>query len=963
MLFFNTWLLLGLGMISVPVIIHLLNRKSAKDVLWGAMQFLLDSINSRRQKILLEEILLLVVRCMLVGLLALSLARPFIPSGSGLPWLIILPLGLIGIACFASSFALLDYQVWRKRMLLAAISCAVIALVMVGVQKWLNFSLFGSSGKRDIVLIIDGSSSMERMNEDGVSYFEQAVNEAMKVIEESPRGVAYSIILGSDVPQILEDAPINEHRRLTEKLGMVVQPGGELNLPDCLAAASICLAQGNNAVKQILIFADEQSCSWQSSNAAGWKMVDKAFNKLSMYPQVTWRTYPVSVNYRNVAVTDIKPSRDIIGTDREVVFDVTVENTGNEAITPGVLFFEVDGKKMTDNTLGQLNVGERVTVSFKHRFLDSGTHVATAKLLTADELKSDNEKKFVVPVVRKLNVLVVEGHPGSVFLKRSAGFLTIALMPDSDKLMQHEDAEEYLVNPVQITSLQLTKITDFSMYNAVVLADVQRMPFDVASALADFVQLGGGLLMLSGEKVDAKFYNDWKLNDQSVMPLKLLGWDQYYEEPLKPAVSTFRVEALSRILERKDNDLSTWLIKGAWSVDETYGDPNDIEGRLSNGSPLLAVQSFGAGRVIQLTTSLDANTGNIISRKIYVPFVHELIYALSMPSQSDLNLSPITAENFALKIGIGDFNDGSATHGLVSEFYKGFSESKGKKFSRTAKSVSNIDFDWVDKGPKNGAADNFSSVFKGRLIPDQTGEYEFTIEGDDRAVLWLDGREIVNLKASGTATGKSQLIANREYKFKLRHEEDEGNASIKLYWQTAGIPKEIIPAKYFRHPAREKKELPTGIKTYAVGPAEKKFNMSIVQQGASLFAQMKTAPVPGLFKLEVPGIFEPSLEWLFEGKKGTIPFVIGLNLEESFMSALSDGDFADITAHVDVMSTAKLEDVQASVEGKSFGREIWRFLAVGTLFLVLAEIVLSRWIAIQRRTGKEERVKFEEMSA
>ena len=947
-------------MISVPVIIHLLNRKSAKDVMWGAIQFLLDSINSRRQKILLEEILLLVVRCMLVGLLALVMARPFIPSGSGLPWLVVLPLGLFGIASFAASFALIDYPMWRKRMIAAAIACAILASGLVGIQKWLNFSIFGSSGKRDVVLIIDGSTSMSRLNESGISYFEQALQEAMELVEESPRGAAFSIILGSDLPHVLEAAPIIEHRRLTERLGMLQQPGGELNMPDCMAAASICLSQGNNASKQVVIFADEQACSWQSSSSSGWKMVNKAFKKLSTFPQVTWRTYAVPVNYRNVSVSDISPSRYIIGADRAVNFDVTIENTGNEAITPGILFLEIDGQKMTDNTLGQLDVGEEAIVSFKHRFLDSGTHIVKAYLTTTDELQDDNERQYVVPVVNKLSVLVVEGRPGDSFIKKSAGFLTLALLPNREQIISKDDSSEYLVQPVEITSLQLSKITDFSMYNAVILADVQRMPFNVADALAYFVNKGGGLLVLPGEKAEAKFYNEWKYNDEPLMPLKLVSWSKYYDEPLKPALATFRLETLVRLLSGNDNDFRTWLIKGAWDVDDSACDPNKIEGRYNSGRPLVAVEQFGNGKIIQFTTPLDANAGNIVSRKIYVPLVHQIVYALAMPSRTDLNLTSLTAGNFALRVGLGGFEASELSNGLKSTFYKSHNKTKSSLLTKTSKSVRNIDFDWKDKGPKYAPVDTFAAVFEGIITPTVSDEYEFILEGDDRAVLWLDGCEIVNLRNDGTASGKTKLVANKSYKFKLKYEEDTGNAAIKLYWQTAGIPKEIVPQIYFSMPPEEKKNSPTGIKTFAIGPHEKKYQMSINQQGSSLFAQMKTPPIPGTFKLEIPTMFADTLSWLFENNSTFIPFIISLNKDESMMSALSAGELADITKFVDIMSTSKLEDVKASIEGKSFGREIWRFLAVGALFLVLAEIILSRWIAVQRRTGKEERVQFEE---
>ena len=38
--------------------------------------------------------------------------------------------------------------------------------------------------------------------------------------------------------------------------------------------------------------------------------------------------------------------------------------------------------------------------------------------------------------------------------------------------------------------------------------------------------------------------------------------------------------------------------------------------------------------------------------------------------------------------------------------------------------------------------------------------------------------------------------------------------------------------------------------------------------------------------------------------------------------------------------------------GRSFGNEVWRLLAYATLLLLVGEIFLTRWIAIQRKTGE-----------
>src|SRR5689334_16323225 len=60
--------------VSIPIIIHLLNRRRFKVVTWAAMRFLLaaQKKNSRRMRI--EQLLLLLVRCFIVLLLVLAMA-------------------------------------------------------------------------------------------------------------------------------------------------------------------------------------------------------------------------------------------------------------------------------------------------------------------------------------------------------------------------------------------------------------------------------------------------------------------------------------------------------------------------------------------------------------------------------------------------------------------------------------------------------------------------------------------------------------------------------------------------------------------------------------------------------------------------------------------------------------------------------------------------------------------------
>ncbi|HMP59257.1 MAG TPA: BatA domain-containing protein [Gemmatales bacterium] len=73
----------GLTLLSVPLIIHLLNRLRFKRVRWAAMEFLLQAQKRFKRRIILEQILLLLLRCLLVGLLVALVVRPTWFLGTG----------------------------------------------------------------------------------------------------------------------------------------------------------------------------------------------------------------------------------------------------------------------------------------------------------------------------------------------------------------------------------------------------------------------------------------------------------------------------------------------------------------------------------------------------------------------------------------------------------------------------------------------------------------------------------------------------------------------------------------------------------------------------------------------------------------------------------------------------------------------------------------------------------------
>src|SRR5262245_11639756 len=76
MFFLNPWaMVVGGAMVSAPILIHLINRMRFKRIRWAAMEFLLKSQKRNRRRLIIEQLILLMLRCLLVLLAGILVAR------------------------------------------------------------------------------------------------------------------------------------------------------------------------------------------------------------------------------------------------------------------------------------------------------------------------------------------------------------------------------------------------------------------------------------------------------------------------------------------------------------------------------------------------------------------------------------------------------------------------------------------------------------------------------------------------------------------------------------------------------------------------------------------------------------------------------------------------------------------------------------------------------------------------
>jgi len=800
MLFLNPLLVLGLLGISIPILLHLFNRKSTKTQHWGAMRFLVESLASRTRRIELEDALLMAARCLLFAALALALARPFSPPGSPIPWAVVLPLLLLGIATFGVAFALWANVKLRATLLIASLLIfALVAAAVVFERQW-NLRRLGG-GEQDVALIIDASTSMTARFGDR-SLFEIAVEEARKIIDGSGHSTAYSLILAGPSPVVLNGTPRGDRSELHALLSDARPSDGTMALPEALQKAAAQLTKGRHGGKRVLLITDGQAFGWDADNAAAWAFVKESFADLGNNPQLILRQLQVPTRVRNIALTGIAFGRAPVGNDRPVEIAVTIENTGTEAVTPGGVQLRVGDTLLENESLGQLIPGMRQTVRFRHHFKQVGAHAITARVLVEDAVADDDSLSRALTVVGPLKVLIVDGNPGGRLFDRASAFLSIALAPGM------AEGAPFMIEPVVLPAPQILSIDSFDDYAAVVLADVPRLPAGAAAKIAAWVARGGGLLVAPGRRAEPKFYNTWTgSSGLQVMPAALdraVSVPPDATPPVSPSLSTFDHSALREVAD--GGDFASVRIANYWSLRLPKTDPTVwTAAKLNTGEPFLTTRKLGAGTVFMSCIPFDNQASNLVTRSAFLPFVHEIVYHLSRPKGSGLDILP-------------------------------------------------------------GAS--LSLLLDTQSPPGQAARYGV-----------LDPRG---------ATRTAEL--------------------------SAGASGTLI-------------EIP--------GDA-----------------------MAGLYEIAIPVPERAHFEGLLTAA-GTVPFSVGRAAGESQLTPLSSDARTFIAGYFDLLQPTTTADALTILAGKSFGEELWKYLAVGALFLLLGEAALGRWIARSRKTGAEESVDFD----
>lgn len=605
--FGNSALLWGSLLFVVPLIIHLLNRRRFKVIRWAAQDFLLQAYRQTRRRLTFESLLLLLVRCLLILLLALALARPFVP---------------------------------RSNLL----------------------SIFSPS-QRNVVLVIDTSYSMGRTSLAGDTPLVRAKAQARQLLESlaEDRGDEVALVTLSDPPLVVQHrtSKIEAVRGALDRLECDATGADLLRTLDLINET--ILAPSERA-HEVYLITDMQRRTFEPEVDGA-----PAEESAEATPATAWRraaaanaTFLVvdvgdDAASRNLAVERLEVDPQNVVKGEVVTLTATVRNHGTRPQTGLAGRFVLDGRREDARRVTfDVEAGSIVSVECPVS-LAAAESTSVEFALDGDELAIDDARYLAFPVDEAVPVLLVDGDYAAGDLRETA-VLADVLDPSGDPetgmpAPSGKPGSVFRVRTIDDRRFNL-RGEDPADYQLIVLANVPRLDAEMATRLDEAVRAGRGLMVFLGDRVDAASWNDrlYRSDGSGLLPARLLeirgdvdlkadtGFQPIADDFDHPILKLFDLPGLREELT------TTQRIRRFFRSDVT---PKDVATSVllrvmddpRDPSPLVLEKPAGRGRVILWTTTAD-DAWSSLPRNVFafLPLIQETAAYLTLSDLSSFNL-------------------------------------------------------------------------------------------------------------------------------------------------------------------------------------------------------------------------------------------------------------------------------------------------------------------------------------
>jgi hypothetical protein len=464
-------------------------------------------------------------------------------------------------------------------LLLALRAGALVLLALAFSRPWLRrppSAAAAAAGPRELVVLLDRSYSMGH----GETWA-RAIAAARRLIDGLAPGDRGALVLFSDR---VEGAVPPTADRLTLRAGLEaarLEPRGTRYGP-ALKLAAEWLASSPAARKEAVLVSDFQRAGWRGPEDA------------RLPAGTDFRAVDVGeAEAANVVVTGLGLQRDYDQGRERVLVSVRLARKGGEAVRGVGVTLEIGGRVAEEKRVDVPPSGAATATFAPVAFPASAT---TGRVRIApDALPADDEVRFVLAPGQDLSVLVLDGGGG-----RGSVYLTGALGIGDRPRFRVERRAALFAGALAGRSV-------------VVLNDVGALAGPAEAALGAFAAGGGGLVAVLGGGAG-----------QGLLPGSLagavdrtadLGGTLAYLDHDHPALALFKAPKTGDFTAPRFLRYRRYQPSGTGRV----------LARFDDGAPALVEDRIGRGRVLVLTTGLDALWNDLPLKPVFLPFLHQLV--------------------------------------------------------------------------------------------------------------------------------------------------------------------------------------------------------------------------------------------------------------------------------------------------------------------------------------------------
>lgn len=607
--------ILGLGglLLLVPIVLHFLMQPKPKDIVFPALRFLKARQQSNKSSMRIRHFLLLMMRCLLIGLVALALAGPSVASADFGNWLTLGGIGISGL--LVGIIALLAWlrpsKNWLLIGILAAIFLGHLIYGAISASRLLNSEsaqLLGDDQAPVAALIVFDTSPRMDYKTQNQTRLQAGKEIGTWLISQLPADSQVCVLpTSNDRPFFSVDVAAAQRRLETLEINF-----SGVSVPGALLDGLQILNKAPQERKEIYLITDLTRQSWGDENPnALLKQLDKEPNTNLFVLDVG------VVDTSNFSLTELQLSDVEISQSSHLSIKTQVQRQGSAGQRAIRMSIEkpdpplpvvrngqsVFPEKYFDGQVVNKDIRQDGSADLKFTFsqpLVKGTYHGKVKIEGEDGLAIDDERFFTIRVGDTKRALVV--HPEDVNPR-----IMESLLAPRDKIEAGTAKYEYEVIPQS----NFTGLADWSQYDAIFLLNPLPIQESDWSRLEAFVNGGGGLgIFLGHNAADGPLAHESFTTPTAQRVLTGALEQQWYTEEsdvfLSPKELTHPVFELVRtnetaVLWNRFPVFLHWGIEPDQASEEL---PTQTLLRYNNREPAVIQRTIGAGRVLVMTTPI-----------------------------------------------------------------------------------------------------------------------------------------------------------------------------------------------------------------------------------------------------------------------------------------------------------------------------------------------------------------------